>query len=118
MEPTFGSPIMRRIQDSLAKIVGGRLRERCTALFEDVTFTRNPSGAERLCRLVLGPHATCDATPLPDGRWLAEIEYDHVLHDGCGSDETEAVLAAMGAALDGIDHSTARPVRQLGPDQA
>src|SRR5579859_7113205 len=104
MEELFPQPhdFKDRFQRALETVVAAELRGNCATLWESALRSRSVTDAEELCRLVLGPLASCDANPLPDGRWFAEVEYDHVLHDGCGSDAVEAILIAMCSSLDGI----------------
>jgi hypothetical protein len=94
--------VRQQFRKALRAFVAAENRDGCGRLWETALSSRSISDAEQLCRLLLGPNVSWDVNPLPDGQWLAEINYDHVLYDGCGSDAVEAMLVAMCSVLDGM----------------
>ncbi len=57
---------------------------------------------EDLCHAML-PSSHIYSLSQVDDKWLAEIEFDNLLHDGEGASEREAVLDALNGIISVLD---------------
>mgnify|MGYP001291982876 CR=1 FL=1 len=88
----------------------GRVRK-CLAEFEE---SGSYETALSLCRTACPGSEVGLAQRLPDGRWVIELRYDNIIHEGSGDSEAGALIDAIlqiSEATDAEDQATSRPYR-------